>query len=1120
MKKFILSCAAFCMLFVMLITNTLSAQWFNSITTPDGTNIVAVGNAGKIYRSGSGGITYTSSSVVGSPTLKSVSSFGNDVWIAGQNGNVVKTLKTTAPNSTYNVGTSSTLNSITFLNSNTGYVCGDGGIVYKSVNGGVNWTLSNSGISGEKLNSINFKDSNTGTIAANNGVIYVTSDGGGSWSSQPSGVSYNLLKVKYFGNDIVAVGEYGTILLNTGSGWVGVVSRTLSDIRGISGTAMNDVHVCGGGGFIRNNKSGSSNFFNFEKNPMLANLVDIFFYNNNNGWAVSSLNNVIIYTTNGGTTWSMPSGSSVAYNWVSKTPSGSGIGNNLCKHPYDRNSMFVVYGKNVFASRDKGDSWTQIATISIGTKAHSFYVSPVDTNIWLAAMENTTDCIVRSTNYGATWENIIAYDFSTYGQPLEMDQNNPSTFYFAPSNGSGIGMFKSINNGASFSLIAPYNNSNIGQPCDIIVMWDSSNVIYLGDDGADIWKSINGGLNWVLVKPNSSSEVPSMCNSVFDKSICYATTWGGTQVYKTVNHGDSWSIVSNNSGSGWGSDLCHEDPSVVLTGNYGAQAYLSTNGGENFFNVNTGLSGSGAGMMVTERGVLMNMQTGVLFKLNIVYTDTPVQINSDVQSLSIGTSGVNYFTSPTIVPTGMVKNNNGAATATFTVTRKITPGNYVSTKTITDLGASSSTTVSFNPWTFNAGTTYTVRDSVYMNGDTDPGNDVITGIITPYVGESITRVSQGFTGTFPPASWTFIGTGTNYWQYNTASSYGIGVGSARYNFWSAPNGTNQSMVTPSFSPSIAGDSLEYDYAYAPYSSTVDSLIIESSTNGGSSYSTLVSLYGKTGASGNNVLNTVTTGGNFTPSAGQWLKKKWSLPAGTNKIKFRAVSGFGDNLYLDSIKVLSGSIFTQYNVTIAPEGFYNEKTLNSRDTVKAYLRNTVSPFAAVDSAVAVLDSVTLTAPFVFKNLNTGTYYIQIIHRNAVETWSKAGGESITKGITGSFDFTSSQSQTYEGNSVLVGTKWCAYSGDVVKDGVVDLNDVLETYNFAANFAGGYVKADLNGDGITDLSDIIIAYNNSTGFVTAITPMTSQMDLRNIKEKMRIDMFENSRRVMENISNDTK
>lgn len=66
------------------------------------------------------------------------------------------------------------------------------------------------------------------------------------------------------------------MLLNKGSGWTSVASRVRTDIRGVTGTSMTDVHICGGGGFIRNNKSDNAKFANFEQNPMMANLTDIF----------------------------------------------------------------------------------------------------------------------------------------------------------------------------------------------------------------------------------------------------------------------------------------------------------------------------------------------------------------------------------------------------------------------------------------------------------------------------------------------------------------------------------------------------------------------------------------------------------------------------------------------------------------------------------------------------------------------------------------------------------------------------------------------------------------------------------------------------------------------------
>ena len=598
---------SFAVLFAFLSANVFS-QGFNSIHTPDGVNIIAVGNLGKIYRSTNSGSTW-SSYTSSSDNLRSVYSFGNDVWITGSTGNVYKTSKLNSAISPYNVGSSIVLNSVYFVNSNIGYACGNGGNLYKSIDGGLTWTASASGISAVDLNSVSFLDDNKGITVGKNGAVFTTVNGGSSWNPEPVLTTRNLLDVKYYADGIVAVGEYGVILTkDNSSAWTSVLTRTDSDIRGVTGSGLNNSRVCGGGGFIRNNLNSRSNFFNFEVNPMMANLTDIFYYDANNGFAVSSLNYAIIRTTNAGQSWELPSGSSVTYSWV------------LCMHPKDRNSAFVVYGNKVYVSRDRSETWTQISTITSGSRAHSFYVSPVDTNIWLAAMESSPDNVSRTTNYGVTWTSVIAYDFSTYGQPLEMDQNDPSVFYFAPSNSGGTGVYRSTNNGANFTLTAPYNNSAINQPCDLIVMWDSSNVLYMGDDGADIFKSTNYGANWFQVKPGSSSEVPSMCNSVFDKSICYATTWSSSQVYKTNDFGTTWNITSNNSGSGWGSDVCREDPTIVLTGNYGSQAYLTTNAGTSFFNVNSGLSGAGAGLMGPDSGWLLNMQTGSLYKMNINYS--------------------------------------------------------------------------------------------------------------------------------------------------------------------------------------------------------------------------------------------------------------------------------------------------------------------------------------------------------------------------------------------------------------------------------------------------------------------------------------------------------------------
>ena len=174
----------------------------------------------------------------------------------------------------------------------------------------------------------------------------------------------------------------------------------------------------------------------------------------------------------------------------------------------------------------------------------------------------------------------------------------------------------------------------------------------------------------------------------------------------------------------------------------------------------------------------------------------------------------------------------------------------------------------------------------------------------------------------------------------------------------------------------------------------------------------------------------------------------------------------------------------------------------KDTVRVYLRNTSNPFAIVDSAKSVIDSVSFVAPLVFKYANSGTYYLQVIHRNALETWSKTGGEAITKGVFASYDFTSAQSQGYGSNLVLTGSYWLLYSGDVNKDGSIDGTDLSDIDNDAFNFESGYRVTDVNGDNTTDASDLAITDNNVSNFVSKLTPMTSPSDVILVKERMKI------------------
>jgi len=203
----------------------------------------------------------------------------------------------------------------------------------------------------------------------------------------------------------------------------------------------------------------------------------------------------------------------------------------------------------------------------------------------------------------------------------------------------------------------------------------------------------------------------------------------------------------------------------------------------------------------------------------------------------------------------------------------------------------------------------------------------------------------------------------------------------------------------------------------------------------------------------------------------------------------------NEMYVTRLSGTSGFIYKLYNtqainlnLTAAIEAFYddNSNSMNISDTVKVYLHQIVSPYAVVDSSTTVLNSSSLSGWNIFNNTPNGTYYIRISHRNGLETWSKTGGIALTIGNDFEYDFTGSAAQSYGSNEILVGSKYCIYSGDVNQDGSIDLSDNGIIENDANLFITGYVPTDLDADGLVDIADLTFADNNSFNFVTKVTP----------------------------------
>lgn len=178
------------------------------------------------------------------------------------------------------------------------------------------------------------------------------------------------------------------------------------------------------------------------------------------------------------------------------------------------------------------------------------------------------------------------------------------------------------------------------------------------------------------------------------------------------------------------------------------------------------------------------------------------------------------------------------------------------------------------------------------------------------------------------------------------------------------------------------------------------------------------------------------------------------------------------------------------VKIYMQGFYNGSSNQMvSDTVSVSIRQSVSPFNTVATAKFYLNtSGTNTQQFDGSTvLNGAPYYLQLTHRNSIETWSSSPVSFVNGNLY--YDFTTSASQAYGNNMISVDgspVAFAVFGGDVNQDGTVDATDVSMIDNDASNFVTGYVVTDLTGDDFVDGTDFVIADNNAANFVSVIRP----------------------------------
>ncbi len=261
-------------------------------------------------------------------------------------------------------------------------------------------------------------------------------------------------------------------------------------------------------------------------------------------------------------------------------------------------------------------------------------------------------------------------------------------------------------------------------------------------------------------------------------------------------------------------------------------------------------------------------------------------------------------------------------------------------------------------------------------------------------------INQDFENpSFPPSSWNVSNTsGYNWLRTTLCSGYGAGVSSAMVDFYDYATG-NFDMVTKTFPVTTAGDSLVFDHAYASAAGENDQLAIYTSADNGGSWSLLISLNG--GAAGP-LVTASPTQHLFVPTSTQWATKSYVLPVGTNKIKFTAITAFGNNLYLDNVRI--GAAYTNdagANSIISPKYGIVPGTVTPKASVKNYgnamqsfqVTMTINPGGYTNS-----QSVTNLAPGQTQILTFNNYTFSTNGTYILKAYSSLSGEQNTSNDT--------------------------------------------------------------------------------------------------------------------------
>jgi len=460
------------------------------------------------------------------------------------------------------------------------------GIVYRTTDGGGNWTQVLSG--GNLFKDVIFDPKNPNTVYVASGFfdrqqleklegVYKSTDGGATWTQINNGIrNLHVTNIKFDPTNPNII--WGT---------TGMIPQFDTDVENLDGAII----VTRDGGMTwtearrQRNNGGSQIYSALGISPTNPNVI------------YAGAFGIFFKSKDGGMTWTE----------TGFGPLGSNPGHpiDIAVDPNDENTVYVdSYVGGVFKTTDAGNTWTTDAFGYSGSETRGIAISPDGSKVFATSRSG----IFLSEDKGVNWLPVglgdVLLDELQAIAPHPTDNNK---ILLGDSQNAMSSIFLSTDGGMSWKtvfMLFPEEHalhpSSTGLDGEIVftdIKWAKSNpnIAFascvkksLFHDSVDstgwgTFKSTDSGMSWV----NKQNGIPGFKNTwtididPTNEKIVYGAT-NDSGIVKSIDGGETWAQINNGFGnvkSFYSVSICPSNTQVLLAGSVDGQIFRTTDSG-------------------------------------------------------------------------------------------------------------------------------------------------------------------------------------------------------------------------------------------------------------------------------------------------------------------------------------------------------------------------------------------------------------------------------------------------------------------------------------------------------------------------------------------------------------